>query len=173
MKNLLLIGVLMLGNAAGLWGQAFSKPAEGKTLVYFVRYQGAVALIDFSYYDGKTYLGRGGGNNYFTYECEPGEHVFWVLAENRAFIRGDLKPNATYVIEVRPFFRITLPGAELYQVSPGDKRALKEIDEIMRSRGPVRLQPSSAEITPDITRAWEWYEAKKDKVKTINPDKFF
>ena len=50
---------------ARAFGQEFQRPAEGKSLVYFTRYGGALALIDFRYFDGQKYLGRVVGNNYF------------------------------------------------------------------------------------------------------------
>ncbi len=104
----LFIPVIFFIITINAFGQEFQRPAEGKSLVYFTRYGGALALIDFRYFDGQKYLGRVGGNNYFIYECDPGEHVFWVSAENNAFIKGNLKPNSTYVIEVRPYARVVM-----------------------------------------------------------------
>lgn len=47
------------------FAQEFKKPAEGKALVYFVRFSGTGALINFKYFDGETYLGKMNGVHYF------------------------------------------------------------------------------------------------------------
>lgn len=123
MKRIVLLPMLIVLVTSDAFSQEFQKPHEGKSLVYFVRYGGAVALIDFRYFDGNKYLGKISGRNYFIYECDPGEHVFWLAAENKEFIKGELKPDATYVIEVRPYLRAVMAGVELNQISPSDKRA--------------------------------------------------
>jgi hypothetical protein len=56
--------------------QELLKPSPGKALLYFVRFSGTGALINFKYFHDDHYLGKFSGINYFTYETEPGEHVF-------------------------------------------------------------------------------------------------
>ena len=149
--------------------QSFEQPAEGKVLVYFVRYQGAVALADFKYFDGETYLGKGTGNNYFIHECDPGEHVFWVAAENREFIRGDLQANRTYVIEVRPIMRTVSAGVRLFQVSPDDEKALKNIRRLME-KDPAVLKGQEEDQSSSAENAMERYAKIEKKVTALNPD---
>jgi hypothetical protein len=171
LKTVLLI--LLVQMTINSFSQEIKKPSDGKTLVYFVRYQGAIALIDFKYYDGEKYLGQGSGNNYFIYECDPGDHLFWVNAENREFIKGNLKPNATYIVEVRPFFRAVMSGVELYQITPSDKKALKKIYKLIDNKEPTELKKSDSDMTEKIVLGMERYEAIKDKVKVMNPDSSF
>lgn len=172
MKNISLLFVLFLVSIS-LHSQELKKPSEGKTLVYFVRYQGAIALIDFKYYDGEKYLGQGSGNNYFYYECDPGEHLFWVTAENREFIKGNLLPDATYIIEVRPFFRAVMSGVELHQITPSNKKALKKIYKLIENKEATTLKDSGKDRTEDLAKGMERYETIKDKVKVIAQDGHF
>ncbi len=73
--------------------QSLATPAEGKSLVYFVRSSGTGALVNFKYFDGESYLGKFAGLNYFILECDPGKHVFWVTSENRDFVEAELLPD--------------------------------------------------------------------------------
>ncbi|MEL7006912.1 MAG: hypothetical protein AAFN93_29970 [Bacteroidota bacterium] len=75
-KSVLLSALFILLNFTA-FSQEVKKPAEGKSLVYFVRPSAAGALINFKYFDGEKYLGKINGANYFIYECDPGEHIFW------------------------------------------------------------------------------------------------
>jgi hypothetical protein len=170
MKKAVILSVFVFAMTLSLFGQQFEKPSEGKTLVYFVRYQGAVAVIDFKYFDGDKYLGRISGNNYFMYECDPGEHVFWLTAENREFIKGNLNPNCTYVIEVRPYMRAIMSGVELNQVSPTDKKALKNIKTLFSKKKPAELKGQDADQSTFIKAGMEQLEANKGKIKELNPD---
>ncbi|MFK7952572.1 MAG: hypothetical protein AB8B73_06970 [Ekhidna sp.] len=98
-KLLILLTLLSYQEA---FTQNIEKPSEGKSLVYFVRSAGTGALINFKYFDGEKYIGKFNGVNYLKYECDPGEHIFWVTAENRSFLQGKLEKNKTYMVEVRP-----------------------------------------------------------------------
>ena len=151
------------------FGQEFQKPAEGKVLVYFVRYQGAVAALDFKYYDGEKYLGRATMINYFVYECEPGEHVFWVATENREYIKGNLKPNCVYVIEVRPYFRAVMASAKLYQIDPDNERALKKVRKVL-AEGESQLKGIEEDQSASIKKGMERYREIENKVPELNPD---
>ena len=170
MKKILVLTILICLTTTDLFCQEFKKPSEGKTLVFFVRYRGSVALIDFKYYDGEKYLGKVSGNNYFIYECDPGEHVFWVSAENREFIKGNLKPNATYIIEVRPYFRAVMSGVELIQISSNDKKAIKKIYQIVENNKPTNLKDTDSDKSEQIESGMERYEAIKTRAKELNPE---
>lgn len=170
MKKITVLAAFTFIITLNLFGQQFEKPSEGKTLVYFVRYQGAVALIDFKYFDGDKYLGRISGNNYFVYECDPGEHIFWLAAENREYIKGNLKANCTYVIEVRPYMRAIMAGVELKQISPTDDKSLKSIEILFNKKKPSELKGQDADQSTFIKAGMEQLEANKGKLKELNPD---
>ena len=170
MKKATLLSLILLVVTVSLFAQQFEKPASGKTLIYFVRYQGSLALIDFKYFDQDKYLGRISGNNYVLYECDPGEHVFWVSAENREFITGDFKPDCTYVIEVRPFQRAISAGVNLFQVSPEDKKALKNIEMLISRNKKAELKGQDVDQSTFIKAGMEQYQAGKGKIKDLNQD---
>jgi len=173
MKKLSLLSIFLLLFAYNSFCQQFNKPTEGKALVYFVRFQGALALIDFKYFDGQKYLGKGSGDNYYIYECEPGEHVFWVTAENKEYIKGDLKPNCTYVIEVRPYMktvRVVLSSVQLYQISPSDAKTLKKISDLIDKIQPAELKGQEEDQSSFIENGMERYRKIESKVSQLNPD---
>ena len=162
--------IILLTTVFSAIGQELQKPPEGKCLVYFFRSGGSTAMIDFKYFDGEEYLGRAGGNNYYIYECDPGEHVFWVSAENREFIAGELKPNSTYVIEVKSFYRAVRSGVELAQVSPEDQKSLKSLYKLIKSSDPVKMRGTEDDMSQLADKAMKAYEARKESVQKINPD---
>jgi hypothetical protein len=79
---------------------------EGKAVVYFFRPTVFGAARPFHIFDGENYLIRLMGANYFRYECEPGEHVFWAAAENKSFLRAELEAGHVYAVLAR-----IIPGA--------------------------------------------------------------
>ena len=168
MKKLVIV-VLALLSGLLTTAQGFQKPAEGKVLVYFVRYQGAVAMIDFKYFDGEKYLGRATMINYFVYECDPGEHVFWVATENREYIKGNLKANCVYVIEVRPYLRIAMASANLYQVDPANAKAMKRIRKLLEDE-PTPLKGQDEDQSASIEKGMARYEAIKEEVPELNSE---
>jgi len=170
MKKISVLLVILLLITYSSFCQEFKKPAEGKALVYFVRWQGAVALMDFRYFDGEKYLGKVSGYNYYSYECDPGEHVFWVAAENREYIKGDLKPNCTYVIEVRPYMRAVMAGANLYQISPTNKKALKKINEMIERGRQAEMKGQKEDLSSFIKSGMERYRRIESDVTQMDPD---
>ena len=168
-KIKLLQTLALLGLTLNAFGQEFQKPSEGKALVYFVRYQGAIAALDFKYFDGEKYLGRATMINYFVYECEPGEHVFWVATENREYIKGNLKANCVYVIEVRPYFRAVMASAKLYQIDPANEKALKKIDKVLNEEE-SQLKGKGEDQSESIKKGMGRYEEVKEKVTEMNPE---
>lgn len=171
MKRISVLSVFLFFITVSSFCQQFKKPTEGKAQVYFARFQGALALIDFKYFDGQKYLGKVGGDNYYIYTCEPGEHVFWVAApENQAFIKGDLKPDCTYVIEVRPYLRAVMAGVKLIQISPTDNRALKKISKLIQKIEPAELKGQEEDLDLFIEKGMTRYGKIENKVLELNPD---
>jgi hypothetical protein len=83
-----------------LSAQGFLKPSEGKAVIYFTRTVtfGSGMLIDI--FDGDQYIAYSIGKGYSVYECDPGEHVFWVAGENTDFIKADLEAGKVYIAQV-------------------------------------------------------------------------
>lgn len=170
MKRLVQLVVLVSFLTAHAYGQGYEKPAEGKSLVYFVRSSGTGALINFKYFDGENYLGKMNGINYFTYECDPGKHLFWVAAENRDFITADLKPNATYIVEVRPTMGAFKAAVQIHPVSPDDVKTLKKINKIVAKHTKTALKADDEDMDFFIKNGLARYEKIKNEVPAINPE---
>lgn len=77
-------------------------PEKGKAVVYFVRTNGSGYLINFRHFDYDKFIGKFAGQGYIRYECEPGEHAFWVGASNSSYITANLEEGKIYVIETIP-----------------------------------------------------------------------
>lgn len=77
-------------------------PAEGKSVVYFVRTNSSGFLINFRHFDYDKFIGKYAGPGFIRYECEPGEHVFWVGAANSSYVKVDLEAGKIYMIETIP-----------------------------------------------------------------------
>ncbi|MEM9339607.1 MAG: hypothetical protein AAGA66_12810 [Bacteroidota bacterium] len=152
------------------FGQEFKQPSEGKSLVYFIRSSGTGALINFKYFDGDRYLGKASGVNYFIYECDPGAHIFWAAAENRDFIKGELQPDATYVIEVRPTMGAFKAAVRLHQVSPENEKMLRKINKIRAKREPSELKGHDEDLAFFIENGLKRYDKIENEVKVINPN---
>lgn len=173
MRIKLILVTLALFTVTTSWSQELKKPAAGKSLVYFIRSSGTGALINFKYFDGEKYLGKINGRSYFTYECEPGEHVFWVAAENRDYLVGNLEANKTYIIEVRPTMGAFKSAVRLHQVSPDDHKKLKKLFKTLLERPEAILLGQEEDMAFFIKTGMERYERIKKKVKVINQDWVF
>ncbi len=103
----------MLLIASLVSAQDLKVPSQGKSLVYFTRYDAAGFLINFKYFDGDKYLGKFNHGKYLIYECEPGNHVFWAKSENIDFIDANLKADKTYIIDSKPQMGAIKAGVKL------------------------------------------------------------
>ena len=95
---------------------------EDKSTVYFVRLAGGggilAMLANYRYYDGEHYIGKFSTGGYIKYECEPGEHVFWVSAtENKALVKIDLLPGKTYVLNAIDTYALAYGRVKLDLIS--------------------------------------------------------
>ena len=167
--------VLMLCLVTGLAkAQTFDQPSEGKSLVYFVRYSALGAAINFKFFDGEKYLGKQNGIYYFKYECEPGEHIFWVASENRNFLKANLQPNATYVVEATPTFGAIKAGARLTPVSPNNERIVKKVKKLLKKKPePTTLKGLEDDMAFMIENGMKKYEKVKDQVPVLNSNWIF
>ncbi len=95
--NMLVLCFIGLNMASA---QGFKKPSEGKAAVYFTRTVafGSGQLIDI--FDGENYIAYSMGKGYSVYECDPGEHIFWIAAENTNFFTADLEAGKVYIAQV-------------------------------------------------------------------------
>jgi len=152
--------------------QGLATPSEGKSLVYFVRSSGTGALINFKYFDGEKYLGKFSGMNYFRYECDPGEHVFWVTSENRQFIEANLLPNKVYVVEVIPVPGAIKAAVRLQPVAYENQKSLKRVNKLITKKAPISIDKKYSTEEEEslafyIQNGMKKYQSDKEKGKTI------
>lgn len=160
--------------------QDIKSPAQGKSLVYFVRPSSLGALINFKYFDGDNYLGKFSGSNYFIYECDPGEHVFWAASENRDFVKANLLPNKTYIIEARPTMGAIKAAVQLIPISGEDEKVMKKANKLLGRKKPLSFDKTSVETEESkleffIKNGLEKYSRDKDnetKVLTLSEDMY-
>lgn len=158
MKSLRALAVLgLLSLSSMVQSQTIESPSEGKSLVYFVRTNGAGAIVNFKYFDGEKYLGKFSGVNYMIYECEPGKHLFWSASENRDYIEADLEAGKTYFIEVVPRMGAMKAAVRIFPVAKTDAKRLKRINKILAKKGPKVLDPKEVE-----SEAPEWKNFAKN-----------
>jgi hypothetical protein len=100
MKIRLSLLALCLLASTLLCGQGFTPPAEGKAVVYFTRVTKLGFAISFEFFDGDKFIGDFKGQKYMRYECDAGQHLFWISSENKEFVTADLKAGGSYIVMV-------------------------------------------------------------------------
>ena len=76
------------------------KPDAGKSLVVFMRPTNFLSTGTAAVYDDLEYAGSLPGDTRFSYQTEPGEHMFMVIGENADFMKAVLAPDKTYYARV-------------------------------------------------------------------------
>lgn len=172
MKKTILTIVILLSVTLA-FAQQYKRPSEGKSLVYFVRLSDGDVPELFKYFDGEKYLGKM-GVGYFTYECNPGEHLFWAYSFNRDYIEGNLKPNATYIIEVKAVLGVAQEAVKLVQITPSNQKRLKKLNKRIKKRE-TKLKGQNSKQTATIRSGLKKYEKlkHKNKIATLNPNATF
>ncbi|XRE43870.1 hypothetical protein ACIVBQ_002074 [Tenacibaculum discolor] len=124
--------------------QAFSQiqtekiipPAKGKSVIYFLRTTGLGALMNIRYFDKEDYLGRFNGVNYLRYECDPGEKVFWIKAENIDVLEANLEADKVYLVETNAVMGAFSAGAKFKLVDFNKKNQVKRINKLLEKKEP-------------------------------------
>lgn len=103
LKLFLFIALIMITGCAGSSPyMRTSTPVEelssGKARVYFMRPSGLGFAIHFQIWDRYRLIGLSQAKSYFTYECEPGKHLFIGRAENKRAVEADLEAGKSYYI---------------------------------------------------------------------------
>lgn len=83
-----------------------SAPAEGKSMIVFMRPSGIGFAIQSSVFEIKedhpSLVGIVAAKKKVIYELEPGNHLFMVIGENADFMSAELEANRTYYALVTP-----------------------------------------------------------------------
>lgn len=166
MKRTLIL-LLVLLQSLFLFSQEFDSSSKDKSTVYFVRASGLAALINFTYFDGEKSIGRFNGPKYMKYECEPGEHLFWVRSENKSYVEANLKAGGIYLIDVLPTMGGIKAGVILIPVEKNNYR-LKAIQKLVTKResesfDESKLNDLQNKMSKVIIRGMKKYNRIKDK----------
>ncbi len=109
-------------------------PSEGKSVIYFLRTTSLGSLMNMRYFDEQKYLGKFNGRSYIRYECEPGEHIFWIKAENVDVLKADLEKGKTYVVETNAAMGAFSAAAKFKIVDFSSKKQLKRINRLFEKK---------------------------------------
>lgn len=165
-KGLILIFLLVF--FAETNAQTLKTPSEGKALVYIMRSNDLGGALNFRVYDKDIFLGALPSRAYFTYQCEPGEHLFWAASENRDFVEANLEANKTYVIDLRSKFGLVIAAVGVEPYSPDNKRHIKRIKKVLKKHINANVVDSDRtdEKTENIEKAMKAYNKIKDNEKS-------
>lgn len=120
-------------------------PPADKAVIYFARPSGMGTLINFTYFDSVTLVGKFNGGKYIRYECAPGHHIFWARSENRDFIDANVDAGKIYFIEAIPRMGALKAGVTLEAVNPRNPDSKKQLDHILKL---ISKRPSES-FTPE------------------------
>lgn len=140
----LFITIIIVFSALLLNAQEFMKPDTNKSIVYFVRTSSIGSAINFRYFIGENYIGKFKGKGYFSYECDPGNYLFWASSENADFIEAELQGGKTYVIIADPKMGGLKARVALSILNFSDNKSVNKILKIIDKKSASYI--SSAEI---------------------------
>lgn len=160
--------------------QEIKKPSEGKSLIYFIRPTAVAFAIDFKVFHKDKFLGAISSNRYMTYECEPGEQLFWAASENRDYVIANLEPNKTYVILVAPQMGAFVAGVNLIPCDPNDRthkkafyKAIHKSKEIIYDANVSAKGNQSESVKTGLEKFEKLKESNSDKIAKLNPNMNF
>ncbi|WP_242084536.1 hypothetical protein [Aestuariivivens sediminis] len=172
-----ILSLLFVLQTAFMFSQNNKGVPSDKAIVYFTRASMIGGVINFTYFDGEKVIGRFNGPKYMIYECNPGEHLFWVRSENKSFVEANLKAGKMYVIDVIPKMGAIKTSVKLVPVDKNNYK-MKKIQKLLTKRGPEPFSESELNMLQEemkdvIDRGMENYKKLQSKGKNIfqlNPD---
>jgi hypothetical protein len=132
------------------------KPAPGKALIYFARTQVMGAAIKAKLYAGEEFLSILASKTFVPYECDPGKHVFAVVAENAGLLDAEVVADKIYVVQVAMHMG-AMKARVHFEVARKDSEAL---EEFLDAKGDLE-----GITTTDDGRAWAKEDAEDDVKK--------
>jgi len=150
--------------------QPFQRPSEGKSLVYIIK-SGAGALVNFRAYLDNKFLGVLSSDTYVLVECDPGNHLFWAVSENRDYIEANLLPNKVYVLNAEGQMGAFVAGVSLNQLDSNEKSDKNLFARKIVNSNAFVYNPNNPSVdnkTENITKGLAKYEdLKKEKSSKI------
>ncbi len=180
LKKVLLFFVVFSGlsavSAQKVTNQSIDKPATGKSLVYILK-TGAGMLLNFRVYDKDKFLGAIPSGKYLVYECDPGEHLFWAVSENRDYVEANLEPDSVYVLNAEGQMGAFIASVSLRPLKPTEFRDKKVFYQVIKNDKKMPYQPSQDTKTENIAKAMEKYNELKsrnaNKIAVLSSDMKF
>ncbi len=148
-RNSLILGLLCLllmgcaGSSYMVKATPTEGPAPGKAIVYFMRPSTMGYAVKFQIWDGTYFVGLSQARSYFSYQCDPGKHLFLGIAENKIAIETDLEAGKSYYIgtgarmgamKARMVFTPVTRGSDLWDKVDDYKRNLNFIAVVEEER---------------------------------------
>ena len=135
MKGIFTLCLLSILSLWKMTAQVKQAPKD-KAVIYFIcPFKIGGALRTNIYVDNKI-IGKLSGKNYIRHKCEPGDHIFWALAENVDYVTADVEAGKIYVIDVIPHTGMLVKWIRLQPVDP-DKYKMKRMQKIIAKRIPL------------------------------------
>lgn len=160
-------------------------PSEGKSVVYFVRTSSTAYLINFRYFDYDQFIGKFAGAGYIRYECDPGEHAFWIGASNSSYVTAMLEEGKIYVIETIPvmgmaYARVKVEIPDRLHPKKYDKQkkrifAILSDEKFDKTNPKDVLYATQSDYKKEIERGVEIYQKREEKEQDhlLHPLQFF
>ena len=147
------------------FSQTLKKPSEGKAMVYIMRSNDLGGGLNFRVYDKDVFLGALPSRAYFTYECNPGEHLFWAASENRDYVEANLEADKTYVIDLRAKLGMFIAAVGVEPYSPDNKRHVRRVNKVLKKHINANVVDANRteEKEENITKAMEAYKRTKSR----------
>ena len=144
--RVLIFSIALLLATFNLKAQSYQTPSPGKSIVYFARVSNLSLPTRFKYFDGKKLLGKFAGKNYMIYECDPGDHVFWVEAENKKSLKLNLQPDQVYIVEAIPKKGLITARVNIRLIGDkGYEKSMKKISKLLNKKEPKLVVNSNPE----------------------------
>ena len=139
-KSILLVLTLALIASSNLNAQKnIVPPTEDKAVIYFLRTTSLGALMNFRFFDEGNFIGKYNGRNYIRYECDPGQHIFWVKAENIDVVKTNLEAGKIYLVEANAVMGAMSAGAKFKLVDFDNDKQMKRINKLLETKDPISM----------------------------------
>lgn len=182
MKTKLLLSLItILFISATSFGQGFTKPAEGKSVIYFMKLQKGFSTTFL--FNGSEFIGKFKSKSYVRYECEPGDYAFMTLAAaTKSFLTAGLEADKIYIVEVRLISQAI--GGELPQFINIDTNKPKFTNKflpLVNDRAPfekdealkTKMEKKWKKFTQKAYAKFESKHKAKNKHTVITKDMFY
>lgn len=168
MKTSFVFTVLLCFSISSGFCQSITSAPADKAVIYFVRPSSLGFAINFSYFDSTKLIGKFNGPRYIRYECEPGNHIFWVKAENRDYVEADVDAGRIYFIEAIPCMGAIKAAVQFIPLDLKNEKEMKKVMELLDKKPSesftvLELEIETQKLEDAIARGMAKYKEDKEK----------